>query len=255
MMNLSSVALKPLSAPHTLTPPASYTNFRLASSAMSANTAVSVNVPTVTDTDVNAKAKVLVYDVCFYTDDVERIDDTMILHRWQSGFQCVVRIFDMKADMKLNVYAVNLAATVHMCTTVAKFTHEGLPEESGALANVPSDDFLTKDDGITVFDTYVGSLVSYMAEHADKLTKEHSQYTVSSTAKTVSDRAKSIAFAMRQIANGNTLHEAQALMLEHGLDLDVDVIGAIYAGELGTPSDGTPPSDAQRKKAKAWLDV
>lgn len=227
--------------------------FHIRQHVMEASAALRAKIPGVVELDVKLGKKVIAYDVML--DAREKVtvlpDGEILLTPYSAGLRIGVKLSEFRADLKLNLYAVALAASVGMVNTESFYGLYGIPS---GIGDVPQPDVLNREKGLEEVLAFILKVKSSMAEKPDQVRLiELPTVSLGRRGVTVLDNGHSTVFAMRQIRMGRTLREA--LDASVGLGFDPDIIRASYQSMLEHFSDDRAPTAAQSRAAGEWLDV
>lgn len=227
--------------------------FHIRQHVMSAEAALKAKVPGVADLDVQLRKLVIAYDVMLDAREEVTIqpDGDILLTPYSAGVRISVKLSDFKADLKLNLYAVAVAASVGMVTTEASYSLLGLKR---GIADVPPPNALNTEGGLETILKFILTVKTHMAEKPEDVRLIRlPTVSLGRRAVTIVDSGQSTVYAMRQIRRGKSLR--QALDASVGLGFDPDSIRATYQSVLRHFTEDLPPTEEQSRKAAEWLNL
>jgi hypothetical protein len=232
-----------------------FTSFRVSQEFFTGESAFTSQIGRFSDASSASKGAVVVYEAMMLTDQEEtrNIEGVLWSVRYGAGIRLEITIKEIKSDMKLDVYAVALNASINNTQAEYEVKLIGIDAERLKNVSIPGIGEFNYESYEKLLAT-VDTIKQYMVSEGAQLTPSLSHVRVGKAPGAVDLReSQSVLFGVQRVARGTSLVDALVDAQEH--QLNPNVIRAVYLELAGSGPEQEAPDKEARRRAETWLNL
>lgn len=233
-----------------------FSSFKVLQDDISIESASRLGLGSVFGGSVSSGNRAFLYDAIAFTDKVDyntQPDNTVFATRWGIGLRIAIKVFNIKTDFELNLATISAAVEAGVARARYEITGPGLGIDGFniVLKSIPQVSDFNYETYTKLRTTVVKNVAKYIEKNKNTLTPVPLAVAINRPIEyDLVSKAQSVAFAVKQILDSNSLDKA---IKNSSTNFAHDVVEEVYLKIVGSTPSSDKPSNSARKRAETWM--